>query len=43
MLMKLVKSLVIGGTVTCLVTIDRIVIVEDSSVSRPIASFVLAP
>jgi hypothetical protein len=43
MLIKLVKSLVIGGTVTCLVTTDRTVIVDDSSVALPAASFVLAP
>ncbi|MBK3468376.1 hypothetical protein [Pseudomonas sp. MF6776] len=42
-LMKLVKSLVIGGTVTCFVTTDRTVIVDDSSVTLPIPSFVLAP
>jgi hypothetical protein len=43
MLMKLVKSLVMGGTVICFVTIDRTVMVDVSSVTTPNASFVRAP
>ncbi|WP_324727125.1 hypothetical protein [Pseudomonas chlororaphis] len=42
-LMKLVKSLVIGGTVTFLVTIERIPMVDVLSVSTPAAFLVLAP